>query len=183
MEIRSNKQLIDELSQGKKVKYVFFWGHQNNKNEVNKSCFSQWFEFPFEAEGLKYTTAEHYMMRAKALLFNDNRAAEKILLAKNPGEAKAIGREITNFDESMWLAHRFDIVVKGNLAKFSSNLELTQFLLNTKDRVLVEASPVDKIWGIGLAQDSSAAEMPAKWKGLNLLGYALMEVRSKLAAS
>lgn len=183
MEIRSNKQLIDELSQGKQAKYIFFWGHQNQKNEVNKSCFSQWFESSFEVEGNKFSTAEHYMMHAKALLFNDMNAAQRVLLAKTPGEAKAIGREITHFDESTWLAHRFDIVVKGNLAKFSSTPALMQFLLNTKDRVLVEASPVDKIWGIGLAQDSPVIDMPTQWKGLNLLGYALMEVRARLAAS
>jgi len=183
MEIRNNQQLISELSKGKKFKYVYFWGHQNNQKNVNKSCFSQWYESSFEVDGNVFLTAEHFMMHAKALLFKDLHAAEKILNAKTPGEAKAIGREIGNFQENMWLAHRFDIVVKGNLAKFSSNIALSQFLINTGDRILVEASPVDKIWGIGLAQDCSAVGEPTKWQGLNLLGYALMEVRKRLLES
>jgi ribA/ribD-fused uncharacterized protein len=183
MEIRSNKQLIDKLSQGEKVKYVFFWGHQDKKGKTTKSCFSQWHDSPFEESGIKYLTAEHYMMHAKANLFNDLSAAAKALAAKTPGEAKAIGREIQAFDEKKWLKHRFEIVVKANLAKFSHNTEQGKFLISTGDRVLVEASPIDKIWGIGLAKDNPSIEQPCDWKGLNLLGYALMEVREKLTES
>lgn len=181
MDISRNEQLIEQLSQGKKFKYLFFWGHQKSCNEVSKSCFSQWYDSPFKVNGIQYLTAEHYMMHAKALLFNDNLAAQRVLSAKTPGEAKAIGREINHFDEQTWVAQRFNIVVEGNVAKFSSNAELSTFLLGTGDSVLVEASPVDKIWGIGLAQDCSYIEDPSKWKGLNLLGYALMEVRKRLA--
>lgn len=175
MEIRNNEQLIKELSRKKKLKYVFFWGHQNKHKEITKSCFSQWYNSPFEENGVNYLTAEHYMMHAKAILFKDLNTARKILAASTPGEAKALGREILGFDEAQWLKHRFDIVVKANLAKFSSTPQLTEFLINTGSRVLVEASPVDSIWGIGIANDN-----PRKWKGLNLLGYALMEVRSQL---
>ena len=181
MKIRSNEQLIDKLSQGGKVKYVFFWGHQNKKDQITKSCFSQWYDSPFVEGETKFLTAEHYMMHSKALLFDDLSAATKILSASTPGEAKAIGREIKGFNEEKWLKYRFKIVVNANLAKFSYNSELKQFLINTGDRVLVEASPVDKIWGIGLAKDDPHAENPIGWQGLNLLGYALMEVRSQFA--
>jgi ribA/ribD-fused uncharacterized protein len=180
MKIRSNEQLIDKLSQDEKVKYVLFWGHQEKKGQTTKSCFSQWYDSPFVEGDTKFLTAEHYMMHAKALLFGDLAAATKVLSAKTPGEAKTIGREIQNFDEEQWLKNRFEIVVNANLAKFSYNSELRQFLISTGDRVLVEASPVDKIWGIGLAKDDPIAENPTDWQGLNLLGYALMEVRTLL---
>jgi ribA/ribD-fused uncharacterized protein len=180
MKIRSNEQLIDKLSQDEKIKYVFFWGHQDKKGKTTKSCFSQWYDSPFIESDLKFLTAEHYMMHAKAVLFGDLAAATKVLSAKTPGEAKAIGREIQGFNEEQWLKNRFEIVVNANLAKFSYNSELRHFLINTGDRVLVEASPVDKIWGIGLAKDDPLAENPRGWQGLNLLGYALMEVRSQL---
>lgn len=121
------------------------------------------------------------MMYQKAVLFGDNSAAEKLLSASNPGEAKAIGREVLNFDQAKWDQHRFEIVVSANIAKFSSDPELKEFLLNTGNRVLAEASPVDKIWGIGLAEDNPASENPNQWKGANLLGFALMEVRDQLS--
>ena len=180
MKIRSNKQLIDTLSQGEKVKYVFFWGHQDKKGKTTKSCFSQWYDSPFVEGEVKYLTAAHYMMHAKANLFNDLNAAAKVLSAKTPGEAKAIGREIQGFDEEQWVRSRFDIVVKANLAKFTSTPELKEFLMNTSNKVLVEASPVDRIWGIGIANDNPSIENPKEWNGLNLLGYALMEVREQL---
>jgi len=126
-------------------------------------------------------TAEHHMMYQKAVLFGDSDAAERLLSASNPGEAKAIGREVLGFDQAKWDEHRFEIVVLANVAKFSSDPKLKEFLLYTGDRVLVEASPVDKIWGIGLAEDNPACENPHQWKGTNLLGFALMEVRDQLS--
>ncbi len=178
--MRSKEQLIDYVNHGGKVKYIFFWGHQRNSDQVTKSCFSQWYDSTFEEGGNQFMTAEHYMMYHKANLFGDFQAAEKVLKAKNPGEAKAIGRAVVGFNENVWEQERFDIVVNGNIAKFSQNEELARFLKDTGDRVLVEASPVDKIWGIGLSQDSSDCENPNNWRGLNLLGFALMEVRDQL---
>jgi len=105
---------------------------------------------------------------------------EKALNAKNPGAVKAVGRAVRGFDQAVWDANKFDLVVNANLAKFRSNDDLRDFLINTGKRVLVEASPVDKVWGIGLAEDSEAASNPNLWKGENLLGFALMEVREQL---
>lgn len=181
MKIRSADQLINYLAEGNKVKYVFFWGHRKPKQGVGKSCFSQWYEAPFEHDGNRYLTAEHFMMAEKSRLFEDQEATQKVVLAKTPGEAKRIGREVKGFDEEIWLQHRFDIVVKANLVKFSQNSDLKNYLLNTGERVLVEASPVDSIWGVGLAADDPLVESPESWQGLNLLGFALMEVREQLA--
>ena len=180
MKIRTKETLIDALARGNTLKYIFFWGHQEKGGQVTKSCFSQWYDSPFEEEGHEFLTAEHYMMFHKAKLFGDSRACERVLAARSPGEAKAVGREVVGFEQSLWNEKRFEIVVKANLAKFSQNPALAAFLLNTGNRVLVEASPVDTIWGIGLAQDNPAAEDPNTWKGLNLLGFALMEVREQL---
>ncbi|OTG79266.1 hypothetical protein B9T33_12350 [Acinetobacter sp. ANC 5054] len=173
--------LQEQVQQGQKFKYLCFWGHtQKQKDSVDKSCFSQWFPSPFVIDDVEYKTAEHFMMAQKAKLFADEEIFQKILEANHPNEAKALGRKIQNYQENVWLEHRFDVVVKGNIAKFTQHPELKAFLLNTQERILVEASPVDKIWGIGLATDDEKAEKPLQWKGLNLLGFALMVVRTQL---
>ena len=162
-------------------KFLFFWGHQPNKDgSISKTCFSQWWLSSFEVDKVIYKTAEHWMMAKKAELFKDHAILEKILQAKSPAEAKKFGREVKNYNETLWLAARFDIVKEGNYHKFSQNPELKSFLLNTKERVIVEASPVDAIWGIGMAGDHKDILNPEKWRGLNLLGFALMEVRDEL---
>jgi len=122
------------------------------------------------------------MMAEKAQLFGDKETRRAILAATDPGKAKALGRGVVGFDESVWLKHRWSIVVQANALKFSQNEAIRHFLLGTGTRVLVEASPVDRIWGIGLAADAPESQDPANWQGLNLLGFALMEVRSQLRA-
>lgn len=162
-------------------KYLFFWGHQPSKDgTITKTCFSQWWESTFTVDGIIYKTAEHWMMAKKAVLFNDNEILEKIIHSKTPAEAKKLGREVKNYNDALWLANRFEIVKEGNYHKFSQNPDLKTFLINTKDRILVEASPVDAIWGIGMASDHKDSLNPEKWRGLNLLGFALMEVRDEL---
>lgn len=183
MKIRTREELTNYVNRGKKVKYFFFWGHQVKGNTVSKSCFSQWYTSPFNDGENRFATAEHYMMYGKAKLFGDTDAMEKALQANNPGAVKAVGRSVKGFDQAVWNENKFDLVVKANLAKFSSNEELGTFLINTGKCVLVKASPVDKIWGIGLAEDNDAGENPNLWKGENLLGFALMEVREQLQGS
>ena len=163
-------------------KYLFFWGHRPNKDgSIGKSCFSQWWESVFTVDGQAYKTAEHYMMAQKAKLFGDHIMFQKIISCNSPGEAKKLGRKVKNFDGEIWEKHRFEIVKTANFYKFSQNSDLKTFLLNTNNRILVEASPLDPIWGIGLAADHANANNPQKWKGLNLLGFALMEVRDQLS--
>ena len=159
------------------LKYVFFWGNRKNQSGVSSSCFSQWYESPFIIDGITYKTAEHWMMAQKALLFGDNNMSEKIITVNSPAEAKKLGREVSDFDENLWNKHRYEIVQYGNIYKFNQNKELGEFLMNTNTRVLVEASPVDQIWGIGLSKDSQDIYNVYNWRGLNLLGFALMEVR------
>lgn len=165
-----------------KFKYLFFWGHTpKDKKTIDKTCFSQWFPSVFEIDGVSYKTAEHYMMAEKARLFNDQENLIKVLEAGHPKQAKSFGRLVKNFDPRAWDDHKFEAVWQANYAKFCQNDELKKFLLNTGKKVLVEASPVDKIWGIGMAQDDANANNPLKWKGENLLGFALMKVREQLA--
>jgi len=179
--IRSIDQLLGRISEGRQPEYLFFWGHRPNKDgSVGKGCFSQWFEAPFTVEGTRYATAEHFMMAGKARLFGDDATRQQILAAPTPDAAKRLGRRIKPFDEARWQQARFEIVVQGNEAKFRQHPALGAYLLGTGDRVLVEASPVDAVWGIGLAATDPGATNPAQWAGLNLLGFALMEVRSRL---
>jgi ribA/ribD-fused uncharacterized protein len=177
----TREALIVAIDQGLAPEYLFFWGHQKAKDgSITQSCLSQWWQSPFVVEGVNYATAEHYMMVEKARLFGDEGIIPSILYAETPKEAKALGRKISGFDNAVWLEHRVAIVTSGNLAKFSQNAALQRFLLGTGDRVLVEASPVDAIWGIGLAAENPQASIPSQWKGLNLLGFALMDVREQI---
>jgi ribA/ribD-fused uncharacterized protein len=174
-------ELRDKFNLGEFFKFLHFWGHQAPADgSITKSCFSQWYEAPFEAEGIIYRTAEHFMMASKARLFNDQAALEKILKSANPGAAKACGREIAGFVEDIWERQRFNVVVQANLLKFSQHPSLCEFLLRTGTKILVEASPTDRIWGIGLSASDPNADNPNHWKGSNLLGFALMSVREKL---
>src|SRR6187551_1749647 len=176
--------LNQELENGIHHEFLFFWGH-TQKNEVmtDKSCFSQWFPSPFRVDGVLYLTAEHWMMAKKAELFNDIEITQQILESETPAIAKELGRKVKNFDNEQWSKACFEIVVEGNINKFSQRDELRKFLLNTGDKVIVEASPGDTIWGIGLSQDNPKAMDPSAWRGKNLLGFALMEVRDYLQSN
>ena len=145
---------------------------------------SQWWsEHPFtDREGVRYPSAEHFMMAEKARLMDDVETLEKILTAEHPAEAKKLGRQVAPFDAKTWNEHKSAVVVYGNVFKFRQHEELKAYLLSTGDKVLVEASPRDRVWGIGLGKDNEAARDPRRWRGENLLGFALMEARAKLRA-
>jgi len=161
--------------------FLFFWGHQPSRDgQIIKTCMSQWWPASFSEDGLTYKTAEHYMMAGKAKLFGDDDILQKILGKDSPKDVKDLGRQIRNFDAGIWDAAKFGIVKHGNLLKFSQNKELKDFLLKTGNKILVEASPVDRVWGIGFAEDHQYASDPENWRGENLLGFALMEVRDEL---
>lgn len=173
--------LKEKIERGETVKFLYFWGHTNKYNEkAGKFCFSQWFNCPFVVDGITYPTAEHWMMAQKALLFGDKINFDKIVNCEKPGEAKELGRQVLGYDDVIWNEKKFEIVKQGNIHKFRQYPELADYLLHTENRVLVEASPVDRIWGIGLAQDNQDITNVDAWQGENLLGFALMEVRDYL---
>ncbi|PRX13341.1 NADAR family protein [Actinoplanes italicus] len=183
MSIHSVADLTAAKAAGERLKYLYFWKHDRERDgSAGRGCLSQWWPGRFEAEGRSFATAEHYMMWRKAVLFADEPMAERILAARHPHEAKKLGGRVAGFDQQAWNEHRTPIVVAGNLAKFRADPELHDYLLTTGSRVLVEASPLDRIWGIGLAGDDPRAADPYRWRGLNLLGFALMRVRAELAA-
>ena len=119
------------------------------------------------------------MMAQKAQLFDES-MVKHILNAPTTNEVKTLGRKVKNFDEEVWREKSFDIVVQGNLAKFSQHPKIKAFLLSMANRVLVEASPYDQIWGIGMMGEDERAFNPFEWSGENKLGFALMVVREHL---
>ena len=174
------ENIIKRYDDGDALDYVFFWGHHAKPGMVTKACLSQWFPSYFAIDGIVYNCAEQYMMAEKARYFNDEETRSKILVATDPKVIKSLGREVRDFSVSRWKAVSKDIVVKGNLHKFSQNSELQRFLLDTEDRVLVEASPYDTIWGIGMKESDEGITNPHTWRGFNQLGFALLEVREML---
>ncbi len=178
MEVEDLKRRV---RRGESLEYLLFWGHKSAPDAPpSASCLSQWHPSPFVVDAVRYPTAEHWMMAEKARLFRDAEMLARILQADSPGAAKKLGGMVRGFDERLWRARRFEVVVAGNVHKFGQNPHLRAFLHSTGSKVLVEASPVDRIWGIGLAKDATEAEDPLRWRGLNLLGFALMEVRERL---
>lgn len=173
---------VDWLKTQVSIDYLFFWGHQPSRDgSIIKTCLSQWWNSPFVEEGVSYKTAEHYMMAKKALLFNDREVMNRILDKESPKDVKDLGKQVKDFNSVIWDENKYEIVRQGNLLKFSQNKLLKEFMVKTGSKVLVEASPVDTVWGIGLAEDNSKAKVPTEWIGSNLLGFALMEVRDELA--
>ena len=159
---------------------LLFYGHKTT-DEITEMCLSQWYPCEFEAEGTKYTSAEQYMMAEKARLFGDEEIRAQILKTSDPAICKKLGRKVRNFNQEKWNKNRENIARKGNFYKFSQNAKLREFLLSTGDKILVEASPRDRIWGIGMGKSNPDALDPAKWRGRNLLGFAIMAARKKIA--
>ena len=180
--MKTREELCARIDAGERFKYLLFWGHTPKGPGVGKHVLSQWWEQTFHEDGVAYASAEHYMMAGKARLFGDDEMLTEILEADSPGAAKAFGRKVRGFDTDRWNQHRFDIVVRGNVAKFSEHEDLRTYLLETGTKVLVEASPRDRIWGIGMGASNPDAENPSRWRGSNLLGFALMTARTRLGA-
>lgn len=144
---------------------------------------SQWYPCRFIIDDIEFTCTEQWMMYAKAMLFQDLDCANAILATSSAKMQKNLGKKVTNFDDNIWNIHKKEIVFKGNFAKFSQNAELKTYLLSTKGKVLAEASPYDKIWGIGLSMGDEMRFNMTKWRGQNLLGEVLMQVREALKTS
>lgn len=150
--------------------HVFFWHGE----------FSNWHSCKFRYKKLTFFNTEQAFMWEKAMFFNDIKSAEEILRNPNPKINKALGRQVKNFDTNKWSSVSYQIMIDVNYAKYSQHPYLRRLLLDTENKILVEASPYDQIWGIGLNEDNDDCLYENKWKGLNLLGKALMEVRNKL---
>ena len=177
----TRKWLEQEFAIGRKRDLCLFWGHQPAQDgSLTRSCFSQWWMEEFHAIDNFYLCMEQYMMAEKAELFGDQEIQEQILKCNDPRQIKALGRKVRGFDQKVWDRFKYPIVLSGNWCKFSQNRLLREFLLSTGDSVLVEASPYDNIWGIRLPASAPEAQDPHKWRGQNLLGFALMEVRDEL---
>ena len=171
----------ERFNSGENLKYIFFWsGKPEYDKSVSKACFSQWWDCKFTADGVEYHTAEQYMMAQKALLFGDKQTYGAIMSASHPHEFQKLGRKVSGFVQEKWDEECCQIVIEGNIAKFSQNEDLKAFLLGTGNRILAEASPIDKIWGIGMAERDNGVYNPFLWQGTNFLGFALMEVRDIL---
>jgi len=154
-------------------KYVFFWGSE----------LSNWYEcrVPFiKYKGITFFNSEQAFMWEKVVFFGDMEAAQNIVKNPDPARCKRIGRMIDGFDAEKWSKVSFQIMVDVNYAKYSQNPRLKALLLSTEDKIIVEASPYDTIWGIGLHWENDDCLDESKWKGQNLLGKALMEVRNQL---
>jgi ribA/ribD-fused uncharacterized protein len=177
----NNHWLIDQYTEKDQIDFLFFYGHTPKANgTIGPFCLSQWWVAPFSVDGISYKTAEHWMMAEKSRLFKDEKTLKVILAAETPADVKKAGRLVQHFDVALWDAHKFGIVVEGNRHKFGQHEVLSKFLAETGSRVLVEASPTDAVWGIGMGADHPDVKEPGLWKGENLLGYALMEVRDKM---
>lgn len=150
--------------------HIYFWG----------TYLSNWHKCVFKDADFQYQTSESYLMTHKALLFGDTESADKIVNTSDPKKQKALGRLVKGFNEELWNQHKFDIMVKGLLLKFGQNESLKKQLLATGDKILVEGSPYDKIWGVGLKYDDPKILDESNWQGENLLGKALMEARKTL---
>lgn len=174
-------QVRKDYRSGKNLKYCMFWKAQSTSDDsVNKGCLSQWHKSHFFSVTNHYCCMEQFMMFQKAKLFDDQEMMQQILSCNKPNKIKGLGQKVRNFDEIVWSKAKYAIVLNGNYQKFSQNPHLKKFLLQTNDKILVEASPYDAIWGIKMDESDANAHNPLKWRGQNLLGFALMEVRDAL---
>ena len=145
-------------------------------------AFSNWAPTPFTVDGVSFSTAEQYIMYRKCLTFGDTVTAKKLLSSDSPKEQKALGREAAGYIDSVWAGIRQTVAIRGLYAKFSQDAELKRLLLGTGDAVLVECTSNDRIWACGLDRDDDDRLSADRWKGQNILGFALMEVRNMLRA-
>jgi ribA/ribD-fused uncharacterized protein len=145
-----------------------------------KDPFSNWYKRDFKVKGIQFNCGEQYMMYSKAKLFNDEETASKILATSDPKIQKALGREVKGYIEDVWEERRMRIMVAGLKQKFSQHKDLSELLMSTSGTELVEASKWDKIWGVGLAESDPNIYDKSKWRGQNLLGKVLADVRKYL---
>lgn len=166
----NRSDLIAAIGRGRMYSFHTFWG----------GPFSQWSVSKFYHQGDEYVTAEHFMMVQKARLFGDKKAEEIILSNDHPRAAKDAGRQVKGYIDEVWAAHRYNAVLLGSFLKFTNNKGHFDSLMDTGKDMLVEASPEDRIWGVGWAPPDPRAKDPRQWNGDNLLGFVLTQVRDCL---
>lgn len=152
----------------------------HNPEEEN-GYLSNWYLSNFIIEGILFSSMEQYMMYKKAMCFDDQIVANKILETKDVAEIKALGRQVSNYNDSIWNGMRQILIYEGLLAKFTQNEDLKEQLISTGDAILAECAVKDIIWGIGLSMTSPKRLDIYQWNGQNLLGYALMLVRKRIS--
>ena len=151
-------------------KYTFFWN----------GPFSQWYISDIKIDGLTYNCCEQYMMAQKGRMFQDMNTTCAVMETPLPREQKALGRQVKNFNAYTWGAVARDIVYRGNVAKFEQNKELEMILEKTAGTLIVEASPYDTVWGIGMGEAEAVNTPHAQWRGTNWLGQVITEVRLQM---
>lgn len=162
------------------MKYSVICFH--NPNESN-GFLSNWYLSNFTFNGIVYTSMEQYMMYMKAITFDDKVTAAKVLNTMDVATIKALGRQVKNYNDSIWAGMRQILVYEGLKAKFSQNSTLREMLLSTGSSILAECAVKDKIWGIGLSMSDPNRFNITNWRGSNLLGFSLMLVRSYISNS
>lgn len=151
----------------------------HNPNEEN-GYLSNWYPSPFTVEKKTFSSMEQFMMYRKAICFGDEAVAANILAAHDASQIKALGRQVSNFDEHVWNGIKQIVVYEGLLTKFLQNGDLKDKLISTGEAILAECAVKDLIWGVGLSMKNPDRLDKTKWKGQNLLGYTLMMVRERL---
>ena len=171
----SKEKIIYKYASGQDLNFTFFW--KTSKGILDEGCFSQWQISHFSFRGIQYSSAEQFMMAHKAIAFNDRETLKEIMNESHPRKIKKLGRQIVNFNSDTWDKYKYCVALIGNYCKFDQNEKMKQILINTGDNIIVEASPYDKIWGVGLNATDSRIMNPFYWEGKNLLGFVLMKVR------
>lgn len=177
--IYNRENIVSENGKLTKDDFVFFW-RPCKPGKTDKGCFCQWCMSDFIINGQRYCCAEQYMMAKKAELFHDKEILKEILNERSPKRIRELGRLVKNFDVTIWNEHKVDYIRRANFVKFTQNRDLRDFICTTEGKILVEASPFDRIWGIGMGENNVKCFDPALWRGLNLLGFTLMEVRDEI---
>lgn len=170
MKLLTVEELKERYNNREKLEFKFFWG----------GFLSNWYESEFVVNGVDYWCVEQYMMAKKAELFGDTAIQEAIMRSTDQREIKQFGREVRGYIEEQWASVRKQVVFDGNVAKFAQREDIGTYLIRTGNKILVEASPFDKIWGVGMASDSPLIKNPNNWLGTNYLGFVLMAVREEL---
>lgn len=179
--------IIDKLNElhiaPQSANMVFFWKpYPKSSRSIDESCCCQWWLEDFEFEGVRFRSAEHAMMHGKAKLFNDPVVMQKVLNEPNPSKAKKLGREVKNFNEDVWQANNYDLIVRISLAKFTQSKRLNDWLLSHPlNTLFVEASPFDELWGIKRENNGQFDLTDINtWRGYNKLGFALTHAFQEL---